>query len=108
MALELYETTYGICDHLSVPNPLSLVQYNPCEEYLQDYFYDRYLATFIERDLGRKLHMSFDDFLNRPRHEIEAILRVTGEVVRRQNTANENLLQGLESAKRNPKSKTEP
>lgn len=45
--------------------------------------------------------MSFDDFLNRPKYEIEMIMRVVGEVDNKRNKINENMLQNLETGKVN-------
>ena len=95
---ELYETEYGICDHTVASNPLSSVQFQPAEEYMQNYLYDNYLSTFIYRDLGKKLNMSFDDFISRPRYEIEAILRVTATIDEKKAKTNEDMLKSLESS----------
>ena len=95
---ELYETEYGICDHTVASNPLSSVQFQPAEEYMQNYLYDNYLSTFIYRDLGKKLNMSFDDFISRPRYEIEAILRVTAAIDEKKAKTNEDMLKSLESS----------
>ncbi len=94
---ELYETEYGICDHTTTSNPLSSVQFHPAEEYMQNYLYDNYLSTFIYRDLGKKLNMSFDDFISRPRYEIEAIIRVTSVIDEKKAKTNEDMLKSLES-----------
>lgn len=99
MLIELYETHFGICNHLNNTNPLASVQFNEAENYLKDYIYDSYLATFLYKDLGKKLNMSFDDFINRPRYEIESILRVVNEVDIQKNKINESILQNLEKSK---------
>ena len=97
--IELYETTFGICDHTTTSNPLALVQFNPAENYLKDFLWDGYLSTFIMRELGKKLGMSFDDFLNRPKFEIVEMLRVVEEVDKKKNRVNEQVLKDLENAK---------
>lgn len=97
--IELYETKYGICDHFNSTNPLAAVQFNESEDYLSNTLYEGYLNTFIYRDLGKKLHMSFDDFIARPRHEIEMMLRVIEEADKKKIKMNEGLTQDLERAK---------
>lgn len=43
--------------------------------------------------------MSFDDFLNHPRYEIESMIKVIDEVTKQKNKANESMLKNLENAK---------
>lgn len=43
--------------------------------------------------------MSFDDFINRPRYDIESIIKVINEVDIQKNKINEAALQSLENAK---------
>lgn len=78
---------------------MALVQFNPAENYLKDYLWDGYLSTFIMKELGKKLGMSFDDFLNRPKFEIVEMLRVVDEVDKKKNRVNEQVLKDLENAK---------
>lgn len=42
--------------------------------------------------------MSFDDFINRPKYEIEAIVRVINEVDNKRNTINNSILEDLEKS----------
>lgn len=98
LLIELYETKYGICDHINANNPLSAVQFNEPEDYLSRTLYEGYLNTFLYRELGKKLHMSFDDFINRPRHEIEMMMRVVEEVDKKRLKVNEGLAQDLQAA----------
>lgn len=74
---------------------MALVQFNPAENYLKDYLWDGYLSTFIMKELGKKLGMSFDDFLNRPKFEIIEMLRVVDEVDKKKNRVNEQVLKDL-------------
>lgn len=100
--IELYETKYGICDHINATNPLASVQFNDSEDYLSKTLYEGYLSTFIYRDLGKKLHMSFDDFINRPRHEIEMMIRVVEEADKKKIKINEGLVKDLEASTPKP------
>lgn len=98
MFIELYETTFGICDHVNTNNPLASVQFNPGENYLKDYLYDGYLTTFLFKELSKKLGISFDDFLNRPKYEIEMMMRVVDDVDKKKNRINETVMKDLEKA----------
>lgn len=71
---------------------------NPAENYLKDFLYDGYLTTYLFKELGKKLGMSFDDFLNRPKYEIETIIRIVDEVDKKKNRINDTLLKDLEKA----------
>lgn len=74
------------------------MQFNEAEDYLSRTLYEGYLSTFIYRELGKKLHMSFDDFINRPRHEIEMMIKVIEEADKKKVKVNEGLLQDLKTA----------
>jgi len=97
--IELYETHYNICDHLNSVNPLSSIQFNKAEEYIKNYLYDAYLNTFIYRELGKKLNMSWDDFINRPKYEIESIIRIVSSIDEKKMKANESVINELETSK---------
>jgi hypothetical protein len=96
--IELYETTYGICDHVNNLNPLASVQFNNSENFMKDYLYDGYLTTFLFKELNKKLGMSFDDFLNRPKFEIETIIRIVDETDKKKNRINESVMKDLENS----------
>jgi len=42
--------------------------------------------------------MSFDDFLNRPKHEIETIIRIVDETDKKRNRISSDILKDLEKA----------
>lgn len=65
---------------------------------MKDFLYDGYLSTYLYKDLGKKLGMSFDDFLNRPKYEIETIIRIVDEVDKKKNRINDTVLKDLEKA----------
>lgn len=96
MFIELYETKYGICDHINATNPLASVQFNESEDYLSKTLYEGYLSTFIYRELGKKLQMSFDDFISRPRHEIEMMIRIVEEADKKKIKINEEQMKDLQ------------
>lgn len=51
------------------------------------------------REIGKKLNMSFDDFINRPKYEIEMMMKVISDVDAKKNKVSENMLQSLENSK---------
>jgi len=65
--------------------------------------YDGYLSTFLFKELGKKLGMSFDDFLNRPKFEIESIIRVVDETDKKKDNINKTVLKELEDSAPKPK-----
>ena len=67
---------------------------------MKNYLYDGYLSTFIYREIGKKLNISFDEFLARPRYEIESIIRIVEDIDRKKMRANENALTELEKINR--------
>lgn len=92
----MYESKYNICNHFDNKNPLASIGFNESEKYLEDYLYDGWLKTYIYRDLGNILHMSFDDFLNRPRYEMENIVKICNEISEKKNKANESFLKDVQ------------
>ena len=102
LLIELYETKYGICDHVNTTNPLASVQFNQAEDYFSDTLYHSYLSNFVYRDLGKKLNMSFDDFISRPRYEIEAMLRIIEDVDKKKSKMNDDIMKDLENNKPKP------
>lgn len=75
------------------------MQFNPAENYLQNSLYESYLANFSYKEIGKKLNISFDDYINRPRHEIESMNRVIDQTDAKKIAANKALLADIESAK---------
>ncbi len=75
LLLELYETYYGLHDHLQATNPLAAVMFHEGERYLDRYLYDNYLETFLYKRIYEHTGLSFDAFLAKPRYEIEKILK---------------------------------
>lgn len=74
------------------------MQFNEKENFFTDGLYEGYLSTFIYRDIGKKLNMSWDDFISRPRHEIEIMLKVIEEADKRKQRINETLMKDLEQS----------
>lgn len=65
--------------------------------------YDAYLTTFVTRELGKHLNMSFDEFLNHPKHQIEAMIRVISKIQDKKNQVTESTLNSIKnSSKKTP------
>lgn len=102
---EIYETKYGIHDHVHSGSAMSSVTMHAKEVYTKDFLYESYLRTFIFRDIGNKLGISFDDYINKPRYEIESINKIVEEIDARKMRANESALDGIENSKSSKKNK---
>lgn len=89
IVLEYYETYFGIYDFTKPGSGLASVAMHPKEEYFKNSIYDNRLRKYLELDVAKKLNMSFDEYLNRPRYEIENIDRVLGEFLTKVNKLEE-------------------
>lgn len=94
--IELYETEYGIFDHAHTQNPLSGVLFHDSEKYLDDYLYDNYLTAFIYKEVYSRTGLSFDEFLDKPRFEIEKILSIVDDYNRKRPEVASSVLNELE------------
>lgn len=104
MLAELYETKFGIYDHLGPTGPLSSVAMQEAERHIGKFLYEGYLRNFLMRDLAKKLGMSFDQYLERPKYELELIDGIVAELDKKRNAVNEDLLNELTSTTDKPKS----
>lgn len=96
MMYQLYETQYSIYDHLRTNNPLSSVLFHESENYIKDFLYETYLRTYLYKELHSKLGMSFDEFLDHPRYQIESMIQIVNEVDQRKIKTNESFFKELE------------
>ena len=95
MLAELYETHYGIFDHRHSTDPLASVQYNACENYIDHFLYESYLEVFLYKNVYKYTGINFDDFLDRPRFEIEKILYSIEGFRKKESSVNEDALTQL-------------
>ena len=107
MFIELYEQEFGICNHLNAANPLSSVQLNNAEDYLKNSLYKLYLEVFLNREIHKKLGINFDDFLNRPKFEIEMIMKTLNSYDSKKNKVTDDLLKGIQKETPLPKDSIE-
>lgn len=66
---------------------------------MESYLYDNYLYSFISRDINKKLGITFDEFIRRPRYEIEAMFRVIDKIDAKKAAAAEEAMSNLNNAK---------
>ncbi len=52
----------------------------------------------MAKQLGKKLNMSFDEFINRPRHQIELMLKVANQFSKMEEAAANNAMDAVKSA----------
>lgn len=67
---------FGIYNHLSAKSNLSNVELHSNEDFIKNNLYEHYLNVFVALDIYTKLGISFDEFINKPKYEIEAIIKV--------------------------------
>lgn len=92
---ELYETYYNIHDHINKPKAFSATVYHEALEYHDNYLYTNYLLRYMRKDIGGWLKMSFDEFINRPRYEIELIEAAVDRIASEKNAAQQDELDNL-------------
>lgn len=97
----MYESKYNICNHFDSKNPLASIGFNESEKYMDDYLYDGWLKTYIYRDLGTILHISFLEFINQPRYVIEKQIAIAIEISNKKNQANKSFLDDIQKDKVN-------
>lgn len=103
--IEYYETRYGLYDHLKNGKPMASVSYHEGENFRENGLYDSYLRTFLYKDVHKKLGLTFDEYLGRPRSEILSINRIIDEIDKQRNEVNKKAMDEIE---RPSKKKTTP
>lgn len=99
---ELYETVYRIQDHTVGGGALSGVKFNEPEKFMDHYLYESYLELYLYKSVRKYLGISFDDFLNRPRYEIEKMVDVLETFRQKEKEISDAAVQNLKDAT-NPK-----
>lgn len=95
--MELYETVYGIHDHRHSTNPLDSVRYHDCENFIDHFLYESYLEVFMYKNVNKHTGLSFDEFLNKPRYEIEKILNTVEKFKKKESSIADEALGKLQS-----------
>lgn len=79
---------------------------NESERFVSGFIYEGHLRNFLYRDIHKKLGMSFDEYINRPRYEIDLLNKVVGDIDSLKAKSNQNLLDELERNKQQGKKET--
>lgn len=95
--MELYETSYGVFDHVNGRGSLDSVRFNPSEDTVNHYLYDSYLELFMYKAVNKHTGLSFDEFLDKPRYEIEKILKVVDTFREKESKAGEAALSKIQT-----------
>lgn len=101
LLVELQETKYGICDYTTTTDPLASVLMRDNAKFLDHYLLDLYLESYMLKNVYKHTGISFDDFLNRPRYQIEKILRAMEVHQKREADTAKNVLDNLSSQRKN-------
>lgn len=97
LMIEMYETKYGIYNHMEPNGALGSVKYNACEEHSNHYLFDFYLELFLYKGVAKNTGMSFDDFIDRPRYEIEKIIKAMDAFSKKESAVSADALKQLQS-----------
>lgn len=92
---ELFRTTYGIADHFIDTSPMLANKFTEAHKFTDGFIYEEHLRNFIYKDIGKKLGMSFDDYINRPRYEIQNINKVIDHLDAEKAKINQSLVDSL-------------
>ena len=70
VALELYETIYGIYKHIgNTKRPMASVAFHDCEDYTTDSLLEAAMDTFITKSIKELFGLSFPEYLELP-HDV--------------------------------------
>lgn len=72
--VELYETKYNIHNHALDTGVMSSVKFNKAETYTDHYLRQSYLDLYLYKSINKYLGISFDDFIDRPKSEIDELV----------------------------------
>lgn len=93
--MELYETEYQICDHRTETKPLTSVRFNEAEKYSDHYLYSSYLELYLYKKVNKYLGISFDEFIDRSRHEIDSMVEHIDKIMQKEESLTSSLTQQL-------------
>ena len=94
----MFETEYGIFDHKQTNNPLASVRFNECEKFEDHYLLETYMDLFLYKKVHKYMGITFDEFLNRPRYEMDRMIEAIDRIQAKEATVNQNVLNDLSNA----------
>lgn len=91
--LKAYRVWCGFTDEATLTQrPASLVSFHKAEDVYLGSMREDHMRHFAELKIGEVFNVSFDQYLARPRHEVEMMRSVAEQVQKRKNTADQNAL----------------
>lgn len=99
MLLTMYDTHFGIYDHLMVrppikARPLALVALHECEENGDTSTVNELITNYLDRDIGKLFNLSLMEFLDLPREYVIKLL----DLALKKQQAETNIVNGLTAA----------
>lgn len=102
---ELYDRSFEISDHRDLRRPLSLVAMQPKESTGPYSRMMRHYRRFAALRIGELFNISIDEFLNRPREQVEWMYRIAEDKTVVEERNNAAIGRALESAINSPEGK---
>lgn len=101
--LELYLSKFDISNQSTLSSAFGLTRLNGAEDTFKDTLYDGYLFTYLHHDVGKKLNLSFDEFINRPRYQIQSMLNAIKEIDRKRMAADSAIMSEIQGTQKGNK-----
>lgn len=94
----LYDELWGIHDHSKDDyNPFSTVGLHPAESlYGDNTIFEKRLLIYIEKGIQKYTGLTFEEFLDYPRHYQEILIRVCGKHKKKDNSSMESISKQFE------------
>lgn len=98
LLLEIVDTMYGIVNHSKHSGALGLVRYTDVKNYNDHYLEEAYLELYLYKSINKHYGLSFDEFLDRPRYEIDKMVKVVSNFMAKENSVTEDIVKDFENA----------
>lgn len=85
LAIEYYETVYGVFDFTRTGTGLQSVAVHPSEEYYRNNILENRLRDFKALEINKHYGINFNEYMQLPRHRIETINRIIKESIKIEN-----------------------
>jgi len=82
-----YETFFNIYNHdnpIADNHPFALIRKNWNENVVDGNRYEERLKQYIDFDIQKYFGISIDEFLDRPRHEVESLIKIAVERIKKE------------------------
>ena len=57
--------------------------------------YESYLRVYLVKEINKRFGISFDEFISRPRYEIETMVNIVNEVISKENKTAKEVLKDV-------------